>query len=616
MPLPIENYALIGDTRTAALVGTDGSIDWLCVPRFDAPACFAALLGSPGHGRWQLAPAAGARTVTREYVGDTLVLCTDFVTGTGRVRIVDCMPPWPDRCDVVRVVEGLEGEVDMHMELIMRLSYGVVTPWVRRIDDALLATGGADSLQLRTPVDVHGHELTSVASFTVRKGDRVPFVLSWFRSHEEPPLPVDADAAIAHTRRYWQDWGAKSTYKGIARDAVTRSLIMLKALTHAPTGGMVAAATTSLPEQIGSVRNWDYRYCWVRDSTFTLYALLLAGYREEARQWRRWLLRAAAGHPGELQVLYGVAGERQLTELTLPWLPGYEGSAPVRVGNAASAQFQLDIYGELLDTMHVAREAGLEDEVDDWNFQRTVANFIGGNWHRPDHGIWEMRGRPRHFTFSKVMAWVALDRSVKAVETFGLPGPVARWRRIRERIHKDVCARGFDAKRNTFVQRYDSSDLDASLLLLPQLGFLPPKDSRVVGTVEAIQRELVQDGLVRRYRTHEDVDGLPSGEGYFLACSFWLADALQVIGRRREARRLFDRLLTLRNDVGLLSEQYDVAGGRALGNVPQALTHVALINTARNLSNGEGPAKHRARTVPEKPQPSAAGGTRRKYPRP
>ena len=609
MPLRIEDYALIGDTRTAALVGADGSIDWLCVPRFDAPACFAALLGTPSHGRWLLAPAGDVQSATRAYAADSLVLHTEFATTAGRVRIVDCMPPWPDRCDIVRVVEGLDGEVDMEMELIIRPSYGALTPWVRRIDDALLATGGPDSLQLRTTVDVRGRDLASVANFAVRKGDRVPFVLSWFRSHETPPLPVDADAAIAHSRRFWQDWCSQSTYKGIAHEAVKRSLIVLKALTYAPTGGMVAAATTSLPEHIGSVRNWDYRYCWVRDSTFTLYALLLAGYRDEAREWRRWLLRAAAGHPRELQILYGVAGERQLTELTLPWLPGYEGSAPVRVGNAASVQFQLDIYGELLDTMHVAREAGLDPDADAWTFQRTVVSFLGESWHRPDHGIWEMRGPPRHYTFSKVMAWVAFDRAVKAVENFGLHGPVERWRHIRERIHEDVCARGFDAARNTFVQRYDAADLDASLLLLPQLGFLPAHDPRIVGTVEAVERELVEDGLARRYPPRVDIDGLPPGEGYFLPCSFWLADALYLIGRRREARRLFDRLLALRNDVGLLSEEYDVTNGRALGNMPQALTHVALVNTARNLSSGEGPAKHRARTVPEKRRQPPAGAT-------
>jgi GH15 family glucan-1,4-alpha-glucosidase len=601
MPLPIERYAMIGNTRTAALVGDDGSIDWMCVPRFDGTACFAALLGAPRHGRWLIAPANEVRSVRRSYQPDTLVLETEFATADGVVRIVDCMPPWHDRCDVVRRVEGVRGTVAMRMELIIRPSYGAVTPWVRKVGDALRATAGPDSLELRTSVAVEGRGLTSVAAFDVAEAQRVPFVLSWFPSHEAPPIPVDAHAAVAHTQRYWTGWCAQCTYAGAAGQAVRQSLVVLKALTYAPTGGMVAAATTSLPEQLGGVRNWDYRYCWVRDATFTLYALLLAGYREEARAWRRWLLRAAAGHPGELQILYGVAGERELTEQTLPWLPGYLGAAPVRVGNAAAAQFQLDIYGELMDTMHVAREAGLDADADAWSFQRAVVNFLAANWQRPDQGIWEMRGKPRQFTHSKVMAWVALDRAIKAVENFALAGPVDLWRRVRADIHAEVCEKGYDRGRNTFVQRYDSSDLDACLLLIPQVGFLPPDDPRVRGTVDAIERELVVDGLVRRYRTRKNVDGLPAGEGFFLPCSFWLADALILVGRLDDASRLFERLLALRNDVGLLSEEYDPGRGRALGNLPQAMTHVALVNTAHNLSRGEGPATHRGRTTPEKP---------------
>ena len=606
MPLPIEQYALIGNTRTAALVGSDGSIDWLCVPRFDSTACFAALLGEPRHGRWLVAPAGEVLAVRRRYQPDTLVLETEFDTAEGTVRVIDCMPPWGERCDVVRVVQGVRGTVAMRMDLAIRPSYGVVTPWVRRIDDALVATGGPDSLELRTPVAVTGRDLTSVASFAVGPGQEVPFVLTRYASHEPAPLPIAAQAAVANTQRYWKDWCAQCTYEGTAAPAVRQSLVVLKALIYAPTGGMVAAVTTSLPELMGGVRNWDYRYCWVRDATFTLYALLLAGYPDEARAWRRWLLRAAAGHPSELQILYGVAGERQLTEQTLPWLPGYRGSAPVRVGNAAATQFQLDIYGELMDSLHVARCAGLDADPDAWRFQRAIVNFLEENWQRPDLGIWEMRGPPRHFTHSKVMAWVAMDRAVLGVERFGLDGPVERWRATRARIHADVCAHGFDPVRNTFVQHYGGADLDASLLLITQVGFLPPDDPRIRGTVEAIERELVVDGLVQRYRTRHDLDGLPAGEGYFLPCSFWLADALVLIGRRDDAQALFERLLALRNDVGLLSEEYDLRHRRALGNVPQAMTHMALVNSARNLSVGEGPARHRASASTARPPGHAA----------
>ncbi|MEO8347070.1 MAG: glycoside hydrolase family 15 protein [Betaproteobacteria bacterium] len=594
MPLSIEDYGLIGNTRTAAIVGKDGSIDWLCAPRFDSPSCFSALLGKPEHGRWLLAPGDGSRSVRRCYRSDTLVLETEFATADGVVRVIDCMPVWHGRTDIVRVVEGVRGRVSMNMQLVIRPSYGTATPWVRRVDDALLATAGPDSLELRTPVAVEGRNLTSVASFIVEEGERVPFVLTWFPSHESRPLPIDADAAIKATERYWRGWCAQCAYDGRWAEPVRNSLMILKALTYAPTGGIVAAATTSLPELIGGVRNWDYRYCWVRDATFTLYALLLAGYRDEARDWRHWLLRAAAGHPAELQILYGVAGERELTERVLPWLPGYLDSSPVRVGNAAAGQFQLDIYGELMDAMHVARSAGLDPDADAWSFQRTLANFLADNWQRPDNGIWESRGGLQHYTYSKVMAWVAMDRAVKAIEEFGLDGPVEHWSETREQIHADVCARGFDAARGSFVQFYGSRELDASLLLIPQVGFLPADDPRIRGTIEAIERELVIDGLVARYHTEKSDDGLPAGEGFFLPCSFWLADSLLLLGRAAEAEALFERLLTLRNDVGLLSEEYDLHNRRALGNIPQALTHVALVNTARNLSRHGGPAEHRA----------------------
>ena len=594
MPLRIEDYALIGNTRTAALVGKDGSIDWMCVPRFDSNACFAALLGKQEHGHWQFGPARGVAAVRRAYRPGTLILETEFETEEGAVRVIDCMPVWEERTDLVRIVECVRGRMPMRMELIMRFCYGTVTPWVRRVDDALLATAGPDSLELRTPVELVGRDFTTVAEFTVTQGQRVPFVMTWFPSHETHPLPIDAEAALAATERYWRAWSGHCAYEGRWSDAVHSSLVILKALTFAPTGGMVAAATTSLPEEIGGVRNWDYRYCWVRDATFTLYAFLLAGYHDEARAWRGWLLRAAAGHPAELQILYGIAGERQLTELTLPWLPGYENSAPVRVGNAAAVQSQLDIYGELMDSLHLARDAGLAADAEAWNFQRTLVNFCASNWQRPDSGIWEMRGEPQQFTHSKVMAWVAMDRAVRAIEDYGLEGPLDKWREVRAAIHDEVCEKGIDKARGVFVQRYGSTELDASLLLIPLVGFLPPDDPRVRATIAAIEHDLVVDGLVLRYRTSHSTDGLPPGEGFFLPCSFWLADNLALCGRNAEADALFERLLALRNDVGMLSEEYDLHDHRALGNTPQALTHVALINTARNLSKRGGPSEHRS----------------------
>src|SRR5208283_2629957 len=605
MTTPIEGYAMIGNTRTAALVGRDGSIDWLCAPRFDSRACFTALLGTREHGRWLLAPSVKPRTVRRNYRSDTLVLETEFETASGTVRIIDSMPLWPDRTDVVRVVEGVRGRVPMQMELIIRGGYGVVVPWVRRVESALLATAGPDSLELRAGVETRGKGFTTVADFTVRRGQRVPFVLSYFPSHQPRPLPIDADAAIAATELAWRNWSARCTYDGRWPDAVRRSLITLKALTYAPTGGIVAAPTTSLPERIGGVRNWDYRFCWPRDATYTLYALLLAGYSDEARAWREWLLRAAAGRPQDLQTVYGLAGERQFAEIELPWLSGYAGSAPVRIGNAAAAQRQLDVYGEVIDTLHVARTAGLDAATDASRFQQALLEFLESHWTLPDNGIWETRGKQQHFTHSKVMAWVAFDRVIRAAESHELKGPVERWRRTRDRIHADVCRKGYSKRRGTFVQHYGSSKLDASLLLMPLVGFLPPDDPRIRRTVDAIERELTVGGLVIRYLTNRKAENLPPGEGAFLPCSFWLADNLALQGRNADAEALFETLLAVRNDVGLLAEEYDPRARVQLGNFPQALSHVALINTARNLSHRGGPSEHRSSGI-EQPPPGGS----------
>lgn len=584
MSLPIEEYALIGDCHTAALVGRNGSIDWLCFPRIDSPACFAALLGTPEHGRWLIAPLGEVLQVERQYRDGTLILETTFRTSEGVVRLIDCMPLCDDRYDVQRIVEGVEGSVAMGMELIIRFDYGSIVPWVRRIDDTLLAIAGPDSLELRTPVEVRGVGLTSVAEFTVSQGERTPFLLSYRASHESSLGANDPEAALALTEKEWRQWSDRCTYQGPWSEAVLRSLLTLKALIYQPTGGIVAAPTTSLPELLGGVRNWDYRFCWLRDATFTLNALLLAGYQEEAVAWRQWLLRAIAGRPEDLQTLYSVTGERRLDEYTLDWLPGHQGSAPVRVGNAAIHQFQLDVYGELMDMLHLARAASLGGEDAAWRIQQVLLDFLERNWEQPDEGIWEVRGPRRHFTHSKVMCWVAFDRAIKDVEALGLEAPVERWKKVREAIHQQICQRGYDADRNTFVQSYGSSCLDASLLLIPQVGFLPAEDPRVRGTVEAIQRELITDGLVRRYSTGSGSDGLPPGEGTFLPCSFWLADALVLTGRRADGEALFRRLLSLTNDVGLLSEEYDPVERRMLGNFPQALTHLALINTARLLA--------------------------------
>jgi GH15 family glucan-1,4-alpha-glucosidase len=590
----IEQYALVGDTQTAALIADDGSIDWLCVPRFDSGACFAALLGDESHGHWQIAPAAGGRCTRRAYREGTLVLETEWDTPDGTVRIVDCMPVRDESVDLVRLVEGVRGRVPMTMELIVRFDYGAVLPWVRAVDGAIRMISGPNALRLTTPVHVEGKDFRHVAEFTVGEGDQIPFVLAGWPSYEDPPPSIDPVAAVARTTEFWQEWSARSTYDGDWGDVVQRSLITLKALTYEPTGGIVAAPTTSLPEWIGGVRNWDYRYCWLRDATFTIYSLMTAGYTDEASSFRDWLLRAVAGDPAHLQIMYGPAGERRLSEYEVDWLPGYEGSAPVRVGNAAHQQYQLDVYGEVVDSMHQSRDMGIAEDPHAWELQRAILDYLESGWSDADDGIWEVRGGRKDFVHSKVMAWVAFDRAVKGVEEYRLEGPVNRWRACRDEIQREVCDQGFDAERNAFTQYYGSKSLDASALMIPLVGFLPPSDPRVVGTVDAVQRELLTDGFVRRYESGDGVDGLPPGEGVFLPCSFWLADNLYLLGRKKEARTLFERLIALRNDVGLLSEEYDPASGRLLGNFPQAFTHVSLVNAAGNLSSATRPALHRA----------------------
>jgi GH15 family glucan-1,4-alpha-glucosidase len=577
---PIEDYAVIGDTQTAALVGRDGSIDWLCLPRFDSPACFAALLGDRRNGRWKIAPEGDVKRVERRYREDTLVLETDFHTADGAIRVVDCMPPRGEAPDVVRLVQGLDGRVEVDMELVLRFDYGHVVPWVRRHGDYRLAVAGPAAVRLDAGVPTRGENLTTRASFAVGRGDEVPFVMTWYPSHEPDPAPVDAATAVADTDAWWKEWIDRCE----PRDPlVRRSLLTLKALTYAPTGGIVAAATTSLPEQLGGVRNWDYRFVWLRDATLTLTAMIRGGFLDEARAWRDWLLRAVAGDPRDMQIMYGCAGERRLTELELPWLPGYEKSAPVRIGNAASGQFQLDVYGEVMDALLQAREHGLEPEEHAWALQRAVLNFLESHWDDPDEGLWEVRGPRRHFVHSKVMAWVAFDRAARTVEDFGQAGDADRWRRERDEIHRQVCEQGWDGERNTFTQSYGSKALDAALLLIPRTGFLPADDPRVIGTVDAVQRELDHDGFLLRHPTDESDDGLPPGEGAFLPCSFWLADALALTGRRDEGRALYERLAGLANDVGLLSEEYDPKTKRLVGNFPQAFTHLALVNTALTI---------------------------------
>jgi GH15 family glucan-1,4-alpha-glucosidase len=593
----IEDYGLIGDLHTAALVSRAGSVDWLCFPAFDSGACFAALLGDEENGHWTLAPQSGGDSTTRRYRGDTLILENEWSTEEGTVRVIDFMPPRDDLPDLVRVVEGINGRVPMRSTLRMRFDYGHIVPWVTRSDGEVAAIAGPDALWLRTPVETHGREMSTVAEFDINEGDRVGFVLTWNPSHCPQPRVIDPLKALDDTEKYWTDWASHATCEaGEYRDPVMRSLIVLKALTYLPTGGIAAAATTSLPEQLGGSRNWDYRYCWLRDATMTLHALIGGGYHEEAKRWREWLLRAVAGDPKDMQIMYGIDGRRRLLEFEVPWLAGYEGSTPVRVGNAASEQVQLDVYGEVMDALEVGRAAGLAPDEDAWAFQRVIMEYLENHWDDKDNGIWEVRGDPQHFTYSKVMTWVAVDRAIRGVEEWKFDGPLDRWKALRETIRADVLEHGYDADQGTFVQAYGSKDLDASLLLIPAVGFLPGDDPRVLGTIEAVQRELQSDGLVRRYQTHDDrsVDGLTGEEGTFVVCTFWLADALCLAGRHDEAKQVYDRVLSLRNDLGLLSEEYDVHRQRQVGNVPQAYSHIGIVNTAINLLGEGGPAHHRA----------------------
>jgi GH15 family glucan-1,4-alpha-glucosidase len=598
MPLRIEDYAVIGNCETVALVGRDGSIDWLCLPRFDSGACFSALLGGPEHGRWLIAPADKDVEVTRRYLDNTLVLETVFRTPQGSVSLTDFMYRRDGSSELVRIASGVQGEVAMRTELVVRFDYGAVVPWVSQQDDGRLQfIAGPDRLLLQTPVPTRGEDMRTVGEFTLREGEEATFVLNWSPSFRAA-LPPLAGAELAEARKqihsFWTGWAAAFKPADPWGAAVVRSLLTLKALAHWETGGIVAAATTSLPEQLGGPRNWDYRYCWLRDATFTLYALTGAGFLDEAKAWHEWLLRAVAGSPDDLQIVYGVAGDRRLEEYEIPWLPGYEGSTPVRIGNGAVRQLQLDVYGEVLDAFYVARRAGLATSDASWALESGLLLHLETIWREPDEGIWEVRGGPRHFTHSKVMAWVAFDRAVRSIEEFGLDGPVDRWREVRSAIHAEVCAHGFDPKQNAFVQSFGDTTLDASLLLVPIVGFLPPDDPRVRGTVAAIESTLVRDGFVLRYHTHSAVDGLPPGEGAFLACSFWLVDNYVLLGRHDEARALFERLLALRNDVGLLAEEYDPHERRQLGNFPQAFSHLALINAAHSLSTWEGAARLRS----------------------
>jgi len=610
----IEDYAIIGDLHTAALVARNGSIDWMCLPRFDSPACFAALLHNPDAGRWLLSPAGtpeDANCTRRQYREDTLILETEWEVDGGSVRVIDFMPVRDDAVDLVRIVEGLSGEVSMQMELVLRFDYGRVVPWVRHSEHGISAVAGPDSAYLTTPVTLEGRDKRTVSEFTVRAGERVPFVLRWAPSHEHEPRRIDPFRAVTVTEKFWLDWIGRSEIAGKYKEPVERSLITLKALTYAPTGGIVAAATTSLPEQLGGPRNWDYRYCWLRDATLTLQSLLAAGYTEEASAWRDWLLRAIAGDPSELQIVYGLDGARRLPEADIPWLSGYEGSQPVRTGNAAAPQLQLDVWGEVLDGLSLTRAASPDATEDSsWDIQVALMEYLEGAWDQPDNGLWEMRGPRQHFTHSKVMAWVAADRMVKAVRTSGLPGPADRWTALRSQIHAEVMAKGFNEDLNTFVQSYGSTELDASLLLIPRVGFLPHRHPRVAGTVDAIQKGLSDDGLVLRYRTESGHDGLPGNEGVFLACSFWLVDALLGIGRADEATQLFERLLSLRNDVGLLSEEWDPRTQRQLGNTPQAFSHFPLIHSALQLHQGEAHSSDTPLHKPKHPARASASTLR------
>jgi GH15 family glucan-1,4-alpha-glucosidase len=595
MTAPIESYGMIGDCKTAALVGKDGSIDWLCWPRFDSDACFARLLGDQSNGFWLIAPHDDIKATTRCYRKDTLILETTFETESGKATVIDFMLPRGASSDLIRIVRGDEGEIAMCTELALRFGYGATTPWVTRLADGTIrAVAGPDMAVLRSPADVRGESFKTVAQFTLTKGDTMPFVLSYGASHLDLPVPIDPHDALETCEAFWRDWTAATNTEGPYSEAIERSLITLKGLTYLPSGGIVAAPTTSLPEQFGSERNWDYRLCWLRDATLTLLALMNAGVYDEAAAWRDWLQRAVAGSPGETQIMYGLMGERRLTEWEVTWLPGYANSRPVRVGNAAHEQFQLDVYGEVMDALEQSRKGGLAVTEDGWEIQLALADHVGEVWDKPDSGIWETRGAKQHFVYSKVMAWVCFDRAIKGVETHGLAGPVEKWREIRDKIHADVCELGFDATHNTFRAAYGSDLLDASLLLLAQTGFVKPDDPRFIGTVEAIEKTLMLDGFVMRYSTHDMDDGLLPGEGAFLACSFWLADAYVSIGRHEDATRLFDRLLAIRNDLGLLAEEYDPRHGRLQGNFPQAFSHVALINTAFNLTRLEKPQQQRA----------------------
>jgi GH15 family glucan-1,4-alpha-glucosidase len=616
MSKPIEDYGFIGNMLSGALVARDGSMDWLCLPRFDSDACFAALLGTPEHGYWRISPIGKVGKTTRRYLPHAPILETTFETEDGTVALVDFMPlsDDPEKVDVIRLVRGVSGRVAMRMELVLRFGYGKNIPWVRRRDYGIHAVAGPDAVELATTIPLHGEDMCTVAEFDVREGDAVPFTLAYHPLHREPHFIGDSEMRLERTVAWWREWTRVcqlSEFESPAwNEAVERSLITLKALSYQPSGGIVAALTTSLPEEIGGIRNWDYRYCWIRDATLTLYAFMNAGRFEEAGAFREWMLRAAAGAPDQMQIMYGVAGERRLTEIELPWLPGYENSRPVRIGNAAYDQMQIDVIGELMDTLHTARKSHLGPSQDAWRFQQEMLSRLEDLWREPDHGIWEVRGSPRHFVHSKVMAWVAFDRAVKAVEQSGLPGPVERWRALRDEIHQEVLARGHDRGRNTFVQHYDGSALDASLLLMAEVGFLPPEDPRFRGTVEAIERSLMEDGLVLRYRVGEAEDGLPGQEGTFLVCSFWLADAYTMIGRSHDAEALFEHLLSLRNDLGLLAEEYHPGPRRQLGNFPQAFSHIGLINTAYNLRRVSGPAQQRA-DLGESPHavPASSTGT-------
>jgi GH15 family glucan-1,4-alpha-glucosidase len=599
-PLPaisrrIEDYAVIGNCETLALVGRDGSIDWLGLPRYDSAACFAALLGDESHGRWLLAPSGAITRTTRRYRGETLILETEFETEDGTVLVTDFMARRPEVSDVLRIVRGLSGAVMCRTELIVRFEYGLRTPWVTKADDERLHfVAGPDQLILDTTVPLRGEFMRTVGEFRIEAGQEIAFTLSWAPSYRPTPPPLDAAAALVQVESFWKEWAAPFTPDGPYGAPVLRSLVTLKALAHWETGGIVAAGTTSLPEKFGGTRNWDYRFCWLRDATFTLYALIGAGMMDEAKAWRQWLLRAVGGDPNDLKVLYGVAGEKSPPERELDWLPGFEGSRPVRIGNGAADQLQLDVYGEVLGAFYLARRTGLAPEAAGWALECALLEHLEKIWEEPDDGIWEVRGGRRHFTHSKVMAWVAFDRGIRSAKEFGLSAPITRWSRHRDRLRRDICALGFDAEQNSFVQSYGSQELDASLLLIPVVGFLPPTDPRIIGTVAAIEKRLLHDGFVLRYDSASVTDGLPAGEGAFLACSFWLADNYILQGRKDEARALFERLLSLSNDVGLLAEEYDPIARRQCGNFPQAFSHVALINTARNLSGRDGPVHHRS----------------------